>query len=82
MRELALRDSLDASRAEIVHARDDINALRTTNADTEAARALLERLVARLESDVREREAQMAVLRDELDRLKQIDLFHSPPRKP
>ncbi len=79
VRELALRDSLDGLRADISRARDDIAALRITNADTEAARALLERLVARLESDVREREAQMAVLRDELDRLKQIDLIHSPP---
>lgn len=37
-------------------------------------RALLVRLVARLESDLRERESQMGALRSELNRLKAIDL--------
>ena len=37
-------------------------------------RALLVRLVARLESELRERESQMGALRSELNRLKAIDL--------
>ncbi len=48
--------------------------------DSEEARALLQRLVSRLESDLRDRESQLLLLRQELRQLKDIDLL--PIRKP
>jgi hypothetical protein len=45
-------------------------------------RELLQRLVTRLEADLRDRESQLVMLRLELDRLKAIDLGGSRPARP
>ncbi len=45
-------------------------------------RTLLHRVLARLEEDLRQRDAQLAALRTELDRLKAIDLGPPPGRPP
>ncbi len=82
---ITFRDSLERIREEVgnlraVHAR----LLANVNAHDEE-RALLQRLVARLESDLRERETQLSTLRLELDRLKAIDLtppVRAPPSTP
>lgn len=79
---IVLRDSLQRIGHEAEQLREELVQLRETNIAHESERAVLERLVSRLESDVRDREAQMAALRSELDRLKEIDLARSShPRR-
>ncbi|WP_337172290.1 hypothetical protein [Gemmatimonas aurantiaca] len=77
---LRLRDSLDDQRMEMERLQRDSEQLRTVSATNEAERVLLQRLVTRLESDLRDRENQLGTLRSELERLKAIDL--SRPARP
>lgn len=77
---IRLRDSLDDQHMEMERLQRDTEQLRTVSASNEAERMLLQRLVTRLESDLRERENQLGTLRSELERLKAIDL--SRPARP
>jgi DNA repair exonuclease SbcCD ATPase subunit len=79
---IVLRDSLDRISAQAEQLRKELTQLRETNAAYESERAVLQRMVSRLESDLHDRETQMAAVRSELDRLKEIDLARAshPPR--
>lgn len=74
---IVMRDSLDHVTAAASRLRAELAQLRETNAAYESERTVLQRMVSRLESDLRDRESQMASLRSELDRLKEIDLSRS-----
>jgi hypothetical protein len=74
---IVLRDSLAGAAAEVTRLRAELAELRETNAAHESERAVLERMVSRLEADLRDRETQISALRSELDRLKEIDLARS-----
>ena len=74
---IVLHDSLAAVTAEMSRLRAELAELRETNAAHESERSVLERMVSRLEADLRDRETQIAGLRSELDRLKEIDLARS-----
>ena len=74
---IVLRDSLVRVGAETERLRAELAELRETNTAYESERAVLQRMTSRLESDLRDRETQMAALRSELDRLKEIDLARS-----
>jgi hypothetical protein len=74
---IVLRDSVAGIGAEIDRLRAQLAAQRETNAAHESERAVLNRMVAQLEADLRDRETQLAGLRNELDRLKAIDLARS-----
>jgi hypothetical protein len=69
-----LRDQMRLAQqfAEALRAELDSVAVRAASQDEE--RALLHRLVVRLEADLRAREAEINTLRGELERLKAIDL--------
>jgi len=62
---IVLRDSIDKINRVAERLRAELVQIRET---------VLERMVSRLETDVHDREVQMAALRTELDRLKEIDL--------
>jgi hypothetical protein len=81
-REAALADSLERARADADRLRGELAGVRESGAEAEASRALLQRIASRLESDLREREAQISTLRGELDRLREIDLTHAARPKP
>ena len=78
---IVLRDSLDRITAQAGQLRTELAQLRETNAAHESERAVLQRMVTRLESVLHDRETQMAAVRSELERLKEIDLTHAsrPP---
>lgn len=71
---IVLRDSLARLGEQADQLRAELAQLRETEAAHASERAALERMLSRLESDVHDRDAQMAALRTELDRLKEIDL--------
>jgi uncharacterized protein HemY len=79
---IVLRDSLDRIAGQAEQLRTELAQLRETNAAHESERDVLQRMVSRLEADLRDREAQMAAVRSELDRLKEIDLARASPRPP
>ncbi len=95
-RMVAERDDREARegalRALLALAERDADSVRAAHARLldrvvaqEEERALLHRLIARLEADLRDREAQIVALRAELDSLKAIDLAppsRSPPSLP
>lgn len=74
---IVLRDSIAHISRDAERLRADLVQLRETDVAHESERAVLERMVTRLETDVHDREVQMAALRTELDRLKEIDLARS-----
>jgi hypothetical protein len=74
---IVLRDSLERVGRDAERLRAELVQLRETDIAHESERAVLERMVSRLETDVHDREVQMAALRTELDRLKEIDLARS-----
>ncbi|HEY0931293.1 MAG TPA: hypothetical protein VGE27_15330 [Gemmatimonas sp.] len=76
----SLRDSLRQQSDTVQRMRAEQQRLESASTATEGERVLLQRLVARLETDLREREVQIATLRSELERLKAIDL--SRPSRP
>ncbi len=76
----ALQDSVAQQRAELAWLQREHDERVADGAARESERALLQRLVARLEADLRDRESQLVMLRLELDRLKAIDL--TPPARP
>ncbi|HEY2850253.1 MAG TPA: hypothetical protein VGI97_10270, partial [Gemmatimonadaceae bacterium] len=79
---IVLRDSVAAVGKEVTQLNSELADLRLTNTTYESERAVLQHLAARLESDLHDREAQLAELRSELDRLKAIDLARSSrPRR-
>lgn len=80
---IALHDSLRAAGADAERLRNELSELRMTNTTHDSERAMLQQLASRLEADLRDREAQMSLLRTELERLKEIDLARSsrPRRK-
>ena len=71
---IVLRDSIEHIGRDAERLRAELVQLRETDVAHESERAVLERMVSRLETDVHDREVQMAALRTELDRLKEIDL--------
>ena len=71
---IVLRDSIDKINRVAERLRAELVQIRETDVAHESERAVLERMVSRLETDVHDREVQMAALRTELDRLKEIDL--------
>lgn len=73
-------DSLKRSRDELVRVQGAYKEALAARAWSEDERVLLQRLVARLEADVRDREAQINALRVELEQLKAVDL--SRTKKP
>lgn len=78
---IVLRDSLAHLGDQADQLRAQLAQLRETETAHASERAVLERMLARLESDVHDRDVQMAALRTELDRLKEIDLARvSHPR--
>jgi hypothetical protein len=79
-RERVLRDSLATTRRALEVATRAAARLQEQAAANDEERALMQRLVTRLEADLRDRETQLALLRLELDRLKAIDL--TPGRSP
>jgi hypothetical protein len=76
----ALEDSVRRFAGANEELRLENERLRLAGTATDSARVLLQRLVARLEADLRDREMQLATLRSELERLKAIDL--SRPSRP
>jgi len=74
---IVLHDSLAATSADAARLRAELAELRLTNTTYESERAVLQQLASRLEADLHDREGQMALLRSELDRLKEIDLARS-----
>jgi hypothetical protein len=78
----ALRDSIVRITDDASRLRKELAQVRETNSAYEAERELSQRMVTRLESDLRDREAQLAAFRSELDRLKEIDLARSSIKPP
>jgi chromosome segregation ATPase len=81
-REQRLSDSVAQLVAEVRRAQDLLTERTTELSAQREERDLLQRLVARLEADLRARELQLVELRLELDRLKAIDLSPSRPSRP
>lgn len=81
-RERRLSDSVTQLVAEVRRAQELLTERTTDLSAQRDERDLLQRLVARLEADLRERESQLVILRLELDRLKAIDLLPSRPSRP
>jgi hypothetical protein len=79
---IVLRDSIDKMARQADQLRVELVQLRETDVAHESERAVLERMVSRLETDVHDRETQMATLRTELDRLKEIDLARAAHPRP
>lgn len=75
----ALQDSVRRQEGVLEELRREHDRLRATSSASDSERVLLQRLVGRLEADLRDREMQLATLRTELERLKAIDLSR-PPR--
>jgi hypothetical protein len=79
-REVMLRDSLYAVTAEADRLRDEIGLLEARLGEERQATTDLRHLIDRLAADLRGREAQLTEIRDELARLKAIDLQRPPVR--
>jgi chromosome segregation ATPase len=79
-RAAALRDSLEQGRVQLAADLAELARLRRANASLDDENSLLQRVAARLEAEGRDREARVAEIQSELDRLKKIDLIRQPVR--
>jgi chromosome segregation ATPase len=79
-REAALRDTLTWATAEAERLRDEIDLLEAQLGEKRQENSDMRLLIDRLAADLRGREAQLTEIRDELARLKAIDLQRPPVR--
>lgn len=77
-----LGDSTALLRDRLAMAREERDELVAQDSALREERDLLQRLVARLERDLRDREGQLVLLRLELERLKAIDFSPTRPPRP
>lgn len=78
-RERALQRDIETSTAEIVHLQHRIGWLEARIEVQRWHGRFLRKFIDRLETDLQEKERQLQALRDQLDRLKELDLQSAPP---